>query len=49
MFQIQGTVLRIPETQQEDRGMYVCVAENVAGRAQAASILDVEGTDAGGK
>jgi len=40
--QIQGTVLRISETRQDDRGLYVCVAENVAGRAQAAAILDVE-------
>ena len=34
--------MRISEARQADRGLYVCVAENVAGRAQAAAILDVE-------
>jgi hypothetical protein len=40
--QIQGDILRITQATMEDRGMYVCTASNVAGRAQASAVVDIE-------
>ena len=41
-FQVQGNILRITKARPEDRGLYVCTVENVAGRAQASAIVEVE-------
>ena len=38
---LQGNVLGIPKAVPEDRGLYVCEAENYVGRAQASVILEV--------
>ena len=35
-------MLRITKARPEDRGLYVCTVENVAGRAQASAIVEVE-------
>ena len=39
---VQGNILRITQATAADRGLYVCLAENVAGRAQASAIVEVE-------
>ena len=39
---IQENVLRIPTTVPSDRGLYVCEVSNLAGRAQASAILEIE-------
>jgi len=41
-FQVQGNILRILEAKPEDRGLYVCRAENAAGVAQASVSVEVE-------
>jgi dystroglycan 1 len=43
---IEGNILRIVQAKVEDRGLYVCLAENVAGRAQATAIVEVERREA---
>lgn len=40
--QVDNNILRITHAMPEDRGLYVCTAENIAGRGQAAAILEVE-------
>ena len=40
--QVVGNVLRITRTRVEDRGLYMCEAENAAGSARAAGIVEVE-------
>ena len=37
-----GNVLRISNSMVEDRGLYMCEAENSAGRARAAAVVEVE-------
>ncbi|KAK6175562.1 hypothetical protein SNE40_014001 [Patella caerulea] len=39
---VNGETLRITQATMADRGIYVCMVENVAGRAQASAIIDVE-------
>ncbi len=41
-FQIEGNVLRITRTRVEDRGLYLCNAENSAGTGRAAAMVEVE-------
>jgi dystroglycan 1 len=43
--QVHGNVLRILEASPEDRGVYICEAENAAGFAYASSILEIERHD----
>ncbi len=40
--QIEGNVLRITRTRVEDRGLYLCNAENSAGTGRAAAMVEVE-------
>ena len=42
--QVEGNVLRITRTRMEDRDLYICTAENAAGTARGAAIVDVEST-----
>ncbi|KAK2193775.1 hypothetical protein NP493_5g02050 [Ridgeia piscesae] len=44
--QVDNNILRITHAMPEDRGLYVCTAENIVGRAQAAAILEVERREA---
>lgn len=39
---LDGPVLRITNAMVNDRGMYICTAQNDAGSAQAAAIVEVE-------
>ncbi|XP_064610527.1 LOW QUALITY PROTEIN: basement membrane-specific heparan sulfate proteoglycan core protein-like [Liolophura sinensis] len=39
--QVDGEILRITQATMEDRGIYVCRADNVAGRAQASAVVEV--------
>ncbi|XP_070207543.1 basement membrane-specific heparan sulfate proteoglycan core protein-like isoform X4 [Littorina saxatilis] len=38
----QGEMLRITRATMEDRGIYICTVSNIAGRAQASGIVDIE-------
>ena len=40
--QVQGDILRITQATMEDRGVYICAVSNIAGRAQASGIVDIE-------
>ncbi|XP_067659130.1 basement membrane-specific heparan sulfate proteoglycan core protein-like isoform X2 [Haliotis asinina] len=37
-----GEILRITQASMADRGVYICLAESVAGRAMASAMIDVE-------
>lgn len=39
---LTGNVLRIINARPENRGMYVCIAENSAGTDQSNTIIDIE-------
>ena len=39
---VQGDILRITQATMEDRGIYICHVSNVAGRAMASGIVDIE-------
>ncbi|XP_025082607.1 basement membrane-specific heparan sulfate proteoglycan core protein-like isoform X8 [Pomacea canaliculata] len=39
---VQGEILRITQATMEDRGVYICSVSNVAGRAQASGIVEIE-------
>ena len=39
---VQGDILRITQATMEDRGIYICDVSNVAGRAMASGIVDIE-------
>ena len=40
--QVEGNILRITRTRVEDRGLYLCNAENSAGTGRAAAMVEVE-------
>lgn len=42
LWQVQGEILRITQATMEDRGVYICSVSNVAGRAQASGIVEIE-------
>lgn len=42
LFQIEGSILRIPNVQVIDRGVYVCDVQSSGGRSRETSILEVE-------
>ena len=44
---VTGNVLRIINARPENRGMYVCIAENSAGSDQSNTIIDIERKYAG--
>ena len=42
LFQVDNNILRITQAMLDDRGNYICMAQNSEGRARASAIVEVQ-------